>query len=134
MKVRRVNRYYCDFCKKAGCSSGHMKAHESWCTANPNRTCRMCTLIGEKQRPLADLKALMPMEYAQPKEFSLDWVDMHADARAAALIALREAANDCPVCILAALRQQGVMGDGFDFKAEMAEAMKTLNEAHDYEY
>jgi hypothetical protein len=43
------------------------------------------------------------------------------DAVEAAMPALREAAGNCPACIMAALRQRGIavpMVESFDFKAE----------------
>ena len=42
MKVVKKNVYYCDFCKKKGMSGSHISVDEKHCTANPDRSCRMC--------------------------------------------------------------------------------------------
>jgi len=141
MRKKRVWRYYCDFCKKAGCSSYHMKRHERRCTMNPNRVCGMCEIVGEAQPDLSELIKLLP----NPKEYegtwSMDgdeWISYSGldEAVAAALPALRDAANNCPACILAAIRQAGIpvlVAIGFDVKAEWQKFWDAYNESqHDY--
>lgn len=95
---KQVYRYYCEFCKKSGCSGGHMKAHESSCTANPNRNCRMCGLTQDMPSLTAILKA--------PGNALEDWK--------AKMATLREAAEECPACILAAIRQSDVQKNQID--------------------
>ena len=56
MKIIKVNRYYCDFCKKANCSAPAMSLHERHCTLNPNRTCCMC----KEPRNIPELVKLIP--------------------------------------------------------------------------
>lgn len=107
MKQVKRWRYYCEFCKKAGGVARHIEKHEKRCTANPNRECGVCPLMEESQTPMADLQAALIVGYKE----------------------LREAANNCPACILAALRQAPdgnfnleSQQDGrfdFDFKSEM---------------
>lgn len=112
MRVRRVNRYYCEHCGKGGCSSTHMKKHEARCCANPNRICGMCEITtGEpgQQRPVEDLINAL-REGDTPK--------------------LREAAHGCPACMLAAIIQNNKrenagttaegwpLGSDFQFKKE----------------
>jgi hypothetical protein len=89
MRRKRVWRYYCDFCKKSGCSAGHMRAHEAACTANPERACGMCRREGASTlvRPLID---------------ALGAGDTSGVER------LRAAAEGCPACMLAAIRQSGL--------------------------
>lgn len=85
MRKKRVWRYYCDYCKKAGCSAGHMAAHEKHCCGNPERACRMCWMdvSGDvAQQPMADLVAAFDRE-------GLDGV--------------RTLAQGCPACMLAAM-------------------------------
>ena len=41
MKTIKKNVYYCEFCGKHSLSPS-LKIHENHCTANPNRSCRMC--------------------------------------------------------------------------------------------
>lgn len=49
--MKRVKKwvYYCEFCKKSGRSASHMAQHEKHCTANPDRECGMCEVIGNQQ-------------------------------------------------------------------------------------
>lgn len=97
-----------------------MKIHEVHCTANPNRDCRMCRRLELSQQPIERLKAVFESE---------------------GLRGLREATGNCPVCILAALRQSGAFRydpdptDGstlpppdFDFKKELTAANIKANE------
>lgn len=106
MKKKQVWRYYCEFCKKSGCSGGHMKAHELTCTANPNRECRMCGPGGSYGRTLTakrDTAALVAI-LATRHDPSLT----ATENREAIMDQLREAANGCPACILAAIRQSNI--------------------------
>lgn len=87
MKKVKKWRYYCDHCGKGGCASGHIARHEKHCIYNPERACRMCEYAtGEKEqtRPTRDL-----ME-------ALNTSDMDG---------LKELAQHCPACILAAIVQ-----------------------------
>ena len=141
MKTRMRPRYYCDHCGKGSGSPSAMRRHESSCTLNPARVCRMCTLIGDGSGFLGVGKAafLVP-------EIAADW--------RARMKALRDAVENCPCCILAVLRQTGAVTPvpdeegtpfppemywasevnqdhtllGFDFKAEMAERLREHNE------
>lgn len=55
MKTKLRPRFYCDFCRKSGGSAAAMTRHESACTANPNRVCKMCPAGGLSQKPITDL-------------------------------------------------------------------------------
>lgn len=83
MQTKTVKRYYCDFCKKSGGSSYHMKKHESSCTKNPNRVCGMCAIVGGSQKTIREL--------TEAAKFGLE--------------SLRNVASGCPACMLAAIRQ-----------------------------
>lgn len=129
----RTWRYKCEFCGKNGRSAGHMRQHEIGCTMNPDRVCRCHEYAapGTKARPVAELLVVL-------RE--------NCDAEDHGLAELRLAAEECPCCILAALRQSGLVKgycdeDGytppkvgkeqFDFAAEMkavwdAEAARTV--------
>jgi hypothetical protein len=132
MKIKKVNRYYCDFCKKANCSGGAIKRHEERCTMNPNRKCGMCSLVQANQKPMSELLALLP----DPKQFEIsnDWgksfTDGLATASNLALDTLKEKTGGCPACILAALRQKGipVWMTNFNFKAECEAVWTDVNE------
>lgn len=87
MKTKRVLRYYCEHCEKAGyrksgCGKAAMVRHEKHCVHNPNRECRMCTRNdgGLPETPAA-LAAVIE-----------ETMDVNT---------LREAARGCPACMLA---------------------------------
>ena len=86
MKRKKMWRYYCEFCKKSSGSGGAMSTHEKHCTANPNRTCRMCGMAPDID---VHIKAL-------------------GDGLKPGIERLQEAANDCPACMLAAIRQSKI--------------------------
>jgi hypothetical protein len=113
MRTKRVNRYYCDFCRKAGQSKHHLQKHESRCTLNPNRVCGVCKMLERHTRPMAELIALLPA-----------WNDPQTPDDVPDI-------NNCPACILAAIRQSGAAvwaaGD-FDFTKEMKVIWDDINE------
>jgi len=132
MKVKKVNRYYCEFCKKSGCSGGHMKKHEERCTMNPNRVCGMCKMLDMEQPSMELMISLLPKQSDVLKDMG-DWEYYAGAVLNAALPKLREAANNCPACIMAAIRQSGfpvhVMSD-FNFTEECRSAWADFNNAH----
>jgi hypothetical protein len=121
MKVKKVNRYYCEYCKKSSCSGGHMQKHELHCTANPRRVCRMCQRNEDcSQLSIDELMDILPDdslfvaigkpwngagENAQYEKNALsrETLQIAADS----LKKLREKTNGCPACILAAIKQKG---------------------------
>ena len=136
MKTKRVNRYYCDFCKKAGCRKDAIVKHELHCTANPHRKCRMCDVLDQHQPDLAMLVSLLPNpeKYRQVETMmGFDSVSFPGLSVAfeSVLPKLRDSAGECPVCILAAIRQAGLGGyldsNSFDYKKEVAEVWKDIN-------
>ena len=116
MLKKQVWRYYCEHCKKSGCSGYHIKKHEKSCTANPNRVCGMCG----SNLPVAEFVAALG-----------DGKD---------LAKIRELADNCPACILAGIRQsklqyfdmdeEGPCGFHvhFDFNIEKAEWWQRVGE------
>jgi hypothetical protein len=150
MKTKKVNRYYCDFCNRGGCSAAHMKKHERHCTANPERECRVC---GNAVRPRDVRVPLGPNDPQRGEaERVLDfyrtaysWPDtidereaeaerefeklMGADVASRALEEIRSASRNCPACILAVIRQsESLLTFDFDFKKEMAEWWQAKND------
>ena len=121
MKTKKVNRYYCDYCKKANCSSAGMKKHELHCTMNPERICRMCRIVGSQQVPMTKLLKILPE--GSPDNFCLE-VEQ-------ALPKLRAATNGCPACMLAALRQAHInlLFYDFNYGVEMEEAMRKYKQS-----
>jgi hypothetical protein len=79
MRTRTVRMHYCEFCKKRGQSSYHIKRHEAHCTGNPARVCGVC---GAGPSVVVDLIVA-----------ARDGID-----------ALRKAAESCPACMLAGVR------------------------------
>lgn len=145
MKTKFVKRHYCDYCKKSGGSKGHMKHHEERCTNNPDRKCGMCEKADQDQPSLPALIALLP----SPADFRLSvtlWGEVPNDtygpsnpacpgldvALKEAMPKLEAASGDleCPACILAALRQSGIMQhvqSEFDFKKACEEFWAIVN-------
>ena len=132
MRTKRVNRYYCDFCPKAGGSAGHMKRHERGCTMNPDRVCGVCGIVEATQRPIQELIALLPNHlnfqcYGEGHEGYDAALTITANKK---LPRLREAANDCPACILAAIRQAHIpvpMVSDFNWTREMQAVWDAIN-------
>lgn len=111
MRSKRVWRYYCDFCKKSGCHSGHMREHEKHCVRNPERKCRRCAKTGSLQATREELLT----------------------AAAVGLDELRRASEGCPVCMLVGAtalhdRDPDAAVEGFSFDSESAEAWRIYNE------
>ena len=138
MKTRKVNRYYCDFCKKQGGSASHMRRHESACTMNPKRICRVCKMLDYPQVDLGELVKLLPNH----ETYFKDDDDMGGEARYYSselttasnnvLSKLRDATENCPACILAAIRQAHIpvpMVTDFNFTEEMEAAWAVFNES-----
>jgi hypothetical protein len=137
MRKKQVWRYYCEHCKKSGCSAPHIVRHERGCTNNPARICGVCRVAGLTAAPLPELMALCKAKAVagesvdgNPEDSSL-WLDE------AAMKALRELADGCPVCALAALRQSNIFGRGFNMKEELKSLWADHNDAQmqrEYQY
>ncbi len=92
MRTAMRPRYYCDHCNKGNGSPSAMRRHEKGCTANPGRVCGMCAKLAEAGGP----------EPAPPRDALVKIMD------AEGFPAMCKAANDCPACILTALRTKNV--------------------------
>ncbi len=133
MRREKRWRYYCDHCKKSSGSGGHMSRHERGCTLNPKRECGHCYQAELVQEPMRRL--LSALGKGDKKGM--------AD--------LREVAEGCPACMLAAIRQSDIMENGeedkwgaitlhcdaalgFNFKKEAEQFWSELNSLQaDYE-
>lgn len=123
MKVRRVNRYYCDFCKRGRCSKHAIATHEIHCCRNPNRVCRMCLRAELEQQPIADLvsSVSVAIECGSGEDCT--------EYAIGDIAATRTLANGCPACILAAILQHPQKPSApFDFKAESESFLADLSE------
>jgi len=140
MRRKRVYRYYCEHCKKSNCSLPAMRKHERRCTMNPERECGMCMAAENYQISVRKLTSLLP----NPNDYLIktEWGDeFHANfdkALKPALEALRSKADNCPACILAAIRQAGIPGPAvrdFNFTAECKTFWNDINPSdHTGEY
>lgn len=136
MKTKLVNRYYCEFCNKAGCSASHISRHEKRCTKNPARECGMCKAMSKEQPETCDLRAALfadKFEFEKAHESDSAWQYVEA-AMQVPIHRLRKAAGGCPACILAAIRQFGDhSGYQFDFSTESKEAWDAFNVSQETE-
>lgn len=101
MKTKLRPRFYCDFCRKSGGSASAMSRHESACTANPNRVCKMCVAGEIVQKPLAELIEAAKADDATGER-------RHGAGHEQEPEKLLELTQGCPACILTALRLSGV--------------------------
>lgn len=121
MKTKKVNRYSCDFCDKHKYSASHMKRHEEICTKNPNRKCRCCRFVDAVTVNIKDLIAVLP----NPNDYKDEYGNFSDDLTKKAnegLVVLRIGTNNCPACIMAAIRQAGIpvpMVTDFHYKEEL---------------
>jgi hypothetical protein len=95
MRTAMRPRYYCDHCNKGNGSPSAMRRHERGCTLNPQRVCGMCTMMADEG----------DTQFAPPRDELVQIMD------AQGFKAMCEAANNCPACILAALRTKNFKGD-----------------------
>lgn len=131
MRRKLVYRYYCDFCKKSGCSSYWIKQHEERCTMNPNRECGMCTFtlgIYDKEKLEEAKKILEPYKglHSEYNEGYYTEAILPDDITKK----LRELVEDCPACIMAALRQSNIevaAMRGFNFDQESKNMLAERN-------
>jgi hypothetical protein len=149
MKAVKRWRYYCDHCKKVSGLKTAMEKHETGCTLNPARKCGICGFLeGGSATPLADLIALLPdpAKFIRdvPEERYFDGVEWDTiptrqeqddpalrEATHAVLPKLRELTDDCPACILAALRQRGIpvpLIENFNWTTEFKDAQSRMND------
>lgn len=110
-------RYYCEYCKKAGASAGHIRRHEAACTLNPKRICRMCKITEETPADMADVfKMLSEIPNITNPHLRDDELVINK---------LRDIVGGCPACMMAALRLYKKEGaplialvDGFNYQKE----------------
>lgn len=93
MRTAMRPRYYCDHCNKGNGSPSAMRRHEKGCTLNPHRVCGMCKMVADE------------VEGAPSRDELVRVMDEQG------FKAMCEAANNCPACILSALRTKNFKGD-----------------------
>ena len=138
MRTKKVNRYWCDYCNKAGLQAGAMRSHENHCTLNPNRECRVCALLADGQdldfqkKSLPELMSLLPEYVECNSENTWEEGKLAQASIELAVGELRNATGDCPACMMAALRQKGIPVpsiEGFNFTREMKQIFSDINDA-----
>lgn len=121
MKTVKKNVYYCDHCKKRGLSLHHMRTHEWHCTANPNRSCRLCA-----GGSIADLIAQFKARFTLTENPWRDEDHLNGEAWPSHIVTwigepitleeVKKAVDGCPNCMLAILRQVGLNRHYFDLE------------------
>lgn len=132
MRIRRVNRYYCDFCKKANCSGASIKNHEERCTMNPNRVCGMCKMLDNEQPSMPALLDSLPDLASLMRTYEGEGCGYQyiIELDRAAVQRLRDVADNCPACMMAALRQKKIPvcnAVDFDFTKECKSIWSDIN-------
>jgi hypothetical protein len=143
VKVKMVQQFGCDFCKKKMYRRDAMVTHEKHCTMNPDRYCRMCDKIEDDEYHSGhrELIEMIPRPIETTEEFPLDELGNRMDRRACirvdhddegfvsiywenyedicdAFADVRRKTN-CPACLFAVLRQTGLIGHvEFDYTKE----------------
>lgn len=128
MRERRVLRFYCDHCSQSAGRRNAMEKHERGCTKNPARVCGMCIAAS-----------------GAPSQYTVQQLaEILGDGSPERMKELRRATDNCPACILAAIRvgkctwwssNLNESFDGsyveFDFKKEAAAFWNEVNAAND---
>ncbi len=118
MKIIRKNVYYCEFCKKKGLSSGHMKHHEQHCTGNIDRRCGMCESKPKYAPLIAKYKAQMESHSVTTSDDDNDYIEWVIDKKPD-LDDIAEDCEFCPACILTVLRACGLCGHEWDMNFDL---------------
>ena len=108
MTSKTVTIWRCDFCHKQRIRKSAMVLHERRCTMNPNRECGMCKQGKRSPQPLAYLKLVATNDVAGMAAFNDDDPqDIKAATPEDVVSSILDAADGCPACALAAIRQSG---------------------------
>ena len=144
MREKRVLRFWCDYCKKAGLQIAAMRKHELHCTLNPNRECGMCGIYDKETKPMPELLEILKdvadswKDYGYGEDFPYESFSADSAQMKSAMESLEVATEGCPACKLAAIRQSKipVPCTDFDFKKECdawwSEINQDRNGANEY--
>jgi len=125
MRTVKKNVYYCDYCGKRGLSSFAMSVHETHCTANPHRECRLCKndhSIAHYVRGLQERFEILltPDDLPDGSYETIRWI-----GKPITLDEILKYTDGCPNCTLAILRQTKlhyqIFGFDYDYKKELSE-------------
>lgn len=126
--------YYCGFCKKKGLMSHHIVKHESHCSLNPNRRCKVCQFQGTTIENIEKVNALYAELETHRVDGGVNGVFCKEFEDAIKKFALEEL-DGCPICMLAILRQVGgnvLSYANYDYKKE-AESYFAEKRQEEYE-
>jgi hypothetical protein len=97
----------------------------------------MCNLTGNKQINIKEMLAVLPDPEAYLQAYSLSKCYLNLEpAVEKAMPKLRELTDNCPACIMAALRQKGIpvpCAESFNFKKEAELIFYDCNKNNFYE-
>jgi hypothetical protein len=160
MKVKMVQQFGCDFCKKKMYRRDAMVTHEKHCTMNPDRYCRMCDKVEDddyhsghreliemipkpvettEQFPIldelgtrGDMRVCIRVDHSEDDFGSIYWENYEEIREAFAEVRRK---TTCPACLLAVLRQAGLLGHiEFDYKKECDLFWADFQPEHFYDY
>lgn len=146
MKKVLKNVYYCDYCKKKGLGAFAIIKHEKYCTANPDRECRLCLLTqGSTDKDLVKeliekyKKSFKITTHEYEDDFgggttsTFEWVDIKITPED-----ILDKVDGCPACALTIVRLSGLSGPEVpreEFKFEYQKFITDFwNERHSQEF
>lgn len=132
MRVIKKNVYYCDYCSKKSLRS--LVIHEKHCTANPNRTCRLCEresikeIIDKYKKYFKVIETPFEEGFGFGNELKVKYLKKFTlkDIR-------NELEESCPTCLLAIIRCVGLNRYYFnkkfklDYQKELADWWESFN-------
>lgn len=122
MRTKLVKRHYCSYCGKGGFQIPAMNNHESSCTLNPKRNCRVCKAEPRNYPALiSEIRTDMRCKLVENtcKDETIWNVEDESLIRD-----LSSMVDGCPACTLAVIRQ-GKLNCSWDYR----EAFKAYQEA-----
>ena len=131
MKTIKKNVYYCDHCKKKGLAKFYIVKHEKGCTLNPNRICGLCE-SSEISELVNKLKSMFTVAKIESDIFyweKIKWIEKEVTLKD-----LREWVDNCPNCLLALVRQSGLLSidyENFHFNYKIESASAFANKCND---
>lgn len=96
---------------------------------NPNRVCGMCKMTGRKQPSMVELLESLPDVATLTRHH--EYGDNIAELDVETVKRLRHVADNCPACIMAALRQKKIpvcKAADFDFTKECKSIWSDFNQ------
>ena len=135
MIVKTKKVYYCEHCGRHRLTASSIEKHEKGCTLNPHRSCGVCNnsdienlLIKYKDSFVIDTCVCEDGYRTETPH----WTGEHLTLKD-----LRSDAEDCPVCILAVIRQCNLNrspGDftEYDYRDEHKEYWRERNAEYGY--